>query len=267
MDKILDKLSTVGMDLGLKLIGFVLIIIIGFKISSLVIKLINKGLGFNKLEKTVKTFISSFLNVVFKILVLLTGLSYLGVPMTSMITIFGSVSLAIGLALQGGLTNMVGGLLILIFKPYKVDDYIEVDSIGGFVDSINIFYTILRTITNEKIVMPNGNLANTNIKNYTSFPKRRLDLEFSVSYSSDIDKVKDVINNVIKDEELILKDEDIFVRLTKHDDSALIFTTRVWCKKEDYWPLRFNMLENVKKAFDKNNISIPFPQMDVHLDK
>ena len=267
MDKVLEKLSTVGMDLGLKLLGFALIILIGFKVSSILIKLISKGGPFNKLEKTVRTFITSFLNVVFKILVLLTALSYLGVPMTSMITIFGSVSLAIGLALQGGLTNMVGGLLILIFKPYKVDDYIEVDSVGGFVDSINIFYTILRTITNERIVMPNGNLANTNIRNYTSFPKRRLDLDFSVSYSSNIDKVKDVINDVIKDEELILKDEEIFVRMTKHDDSALVFTTRVWCKKEDYWTLRFNMLENVKRAFDKNNISIPFPQMDVHLDK
>ena len=267
MEKILDKLSTVGIDLGLKLLGFLVIIVVGFKISSLLVKIINKGMAFNKLEKSVRTFINSFLNIVFKILVLLTGLNYLGVPMTSMITIFGSVSLAIGLALQGGLTNMVGGLLILIFKPYKVDDYIEVDSIGGFVDSINIFYTILRTITNEKIVMPNGNLANTNIRNYSSFPKRRLDLEFSVSYSSDIDKVKNVINDVIKDEELILKDEDVFVRMTKHDDSALIFTTRVWCKREDYWTLRFNMLENVKRAFDKNNISIPFPQMDVHLDK
>ena len=115
MEKILDKLSTVGIDLGLKLLGFLVIIVVGFKISSLLVKIINKGMAFNKLEKSVRTFINSFLNIVFKILVLLTGLNYLGVPMTSMITIFGSVSLAIGLALQGGLTNMVGGLLILIF--------------------------------------------------------------------------------------------------------------------------------------------------------
>lgn len=267
MKEILDKILSTSVDFGIKLLVFIIIIVVGFKITSGLLKLINKGIAFNKLEKSVKTFITSFLNILFKILVLITGLNYLGVPMTSIITIVGSASIAIGLALQGGLTNMVGGLLILIFKPYKVGDFIEVDSVSGSVESITIFYTILKTITNERIVMPNGNLANTDIKNYSSYPKRRLDLEFSVSYDSDVDKVKDVLNKVINEEELVLKDEDIFVRMTKHDDSALIYTIRVWCKNEDYWPLKFNMLENVKRAFDKNNITIPFPQVDVHLDK
>ena len=267
MDKVLDKLIDGGVDTGIKLIVFALILIVGFKVVKLFIKLIKKDKGFNKLEKSVQTFIISFVNITFKCLIFITGLAYLGIPMTSLITLFGTASLAVGLALQGGLTNMVGGLMILIFKPFKVGDWIESDGLCGSVEEITIFYTILKTLDCTRVVMPNGALANTNVKNFSANSKRKLCVDFSVSYSSDIDKVKKVINEVIEKEELILHDEEVFVRLTNHAESALIFTVRVWTKNSDFWAVKFNLLENVKKAFDKNKITIPFPQLDVHMDK
>ena len=267
MDKLLDKLFDGGVDLGIKLIVFGLILLIGFKVVKIIIKIIKKGRGFNKLEKSVQTFIISFISISLKCLVFITGLGYLGIPMTSLITLFGTASLAVGLAMQGGLTNLVGGLMILIFKPFKVGDWIESNGCSGSVEEITIFYTILKTLDCTRVVMPNGELANTNIKNYSANDKRKLCIDFSVSYSSDIDKVKKVLMEVIDKEELIMHDEEIFVRLTNHADSALIFTVRVWTKNSDFWAVKFNLLENVKKAFDKNKIEIPFPQLDVHMDK
>ena len=267
MDKVLDKLVDGGVDFGLKLIGFLLIIIVGFKIVNVLMKLLKKGRGFGKLEKSVQTFIVSFFNISLKVVIFITALANIGVPMTSLITVLGTAGLAIGLAMQGGLTNMVGGLIILIFKPFKVGDWIEVNGASGSVEAITIFHTILCSLDQTKIVLPNGDLANSKVSNFSANPKRRLCLDFSVSYDSDIDKVKEVLNDVINKEEMVLKDEEIFVRLTKHDESALIFTVRVWVLNKDLWPLKFNLLENTKKAFDKNGITIPFPQMDVHLDK
>ncbi len=267
MDKVVDKISEYGVDIAFRLVGFVLILLIGFKIVKIIVKLIKKGKGFNKLEKSVQTFIGSFISIALKCIVFVTALGFIGIPMTSLITLFGTASLAIGLAMQGGLTNMVGGLMILIFKPFKVGDWIEYDSISGSVEEVSIFYTVLCTLDNTRVVLPNGGLANSNIKNFSHNNKRRLCIDFSVSYNSDIDKVKKVLNDVIDSEELVLKDEEVFVRLTKHDESALIFTVRVWTQNKDFWALKFNMLENVKKAFDKNKIQIPYPQLDVHMDK
>ncbi len=267
MDKFFDKLTDIGIDSGFKLIGFFLILLVGFKVVKIFLKLIKKGRGFNKLEKSVQSFIISFINISLKCLVFITALAHIGVPMTSMITLFGTASLAVGLALQGGLTNMVGGLMILIFKPFKVGDWIESNDVSGCVDNITIFYTEISTLDSTKVVLPNGNLANSNIKNFTTNEKRKVCVNFSVSYNSDIDKVKKIIREVIDKEEMILKDEEIFIRLTEHADSALIFTVRVWTENKNFWPVKFNLLENVKKAFDKNKISIPFPQIDVHMDK
>lgn len=266
MDKLFDKLTDVGIESGLKLIGFFLIIIIGFKIVKIILKIIKKGKGFNKLEKSVQSFIISFINISMKCLILITALSQIGIPMTSLITILGTASLAIGLAMQGGLTNLVGGIIILIFKPFKVGDWIENGNDSGSVKEITIFYTEITTLDGTKIVLPNGSLANSNIKNYSANEKRRLCLDFSVSYECDIDKVKKVLMKVVEKEELILKDEEIFIRLTEHSDSALIFTVRVFVLNKNFWNLKFNMLENVKREFDKNNISIPYPQLDVHMD-
>ena len=267
MDKLIDKLIDVGSEFGIKIITSLIILVVGFKLCDIVLKIIKKGRGFNRLDKSVQTFLISFFNIAIKILVFITTLAHLGIPMTSMITVFGSATLAIGLALQGGLTNLVGGLLILIFKPFKVGDWIETSNGSGTVKEITTFYTVLNNLENSRIVLPNGDLANTAIKNNSHNTERRLCIDFSVSYDNDVDKVKEVLNKVIEKEEYVLKDKEIFVRLTNHADSALIYTVRVWVLNENYWDLKFNLLENVKKEFDKSGISIPYPQLDVHLDK
>ena len=265
MEKAVEKIIEGLVDLGFRIIGLILILLIGFRLVKFIITVLNKGKGFNKLEKSVRTFINSFVSIVLKILVVITALAYIGIPMTSMLTVFGTATLAIGLALQGGLTNMVGGLMLLVFKPFKVGDYIETHTDSGTVDEITIFYTILKTPDNKKIVIPNGPLSNETIINYSAQDKRRLDLDFSVSYDCDVDKVKKILLNILNNEEFVLKDEEIFARLSKHGDSALIFTTRVWVKTDDYWNLKFNLEEKVKEEFDKNKISIPYPQLDVHV--
>lgn len=267
MEKAVEKIIDGLVDLGFKTIGLILILMIGFKLVKMLIRFLDKSKGFNKLEKSIRSFILSFISIVLKILVFITAFAYVGVPMTSMLTVFGTATLAVGLALQGGLTNMVGGILLLAFKPFKIGDYIETHTDSGTVDEMTIFYTVLKTPDNKKIVIPNGPLSNETITNYSSLEKRRLDLDFSVSYNADIDKVKEILQDTIAKEAFVLKDENVFVRLSSHGDSALIFTVRVWVKTENYWDLKFNLEENVKKAFDMNNIEIPYPQLDVHLQK
>ena len=267
MENAVQKIIEGLVELGFKIIGLILIIVIGLRLVKILLKFINKLKGFSKLEKSVQTFIVSFIGIVLKALVFITALAYIGIPMTSILTVFGTATLAVGLSLQGGLTNMMGGILILIFKPFVVGDYIETHTDSGTVEEITIFYTILKTPDNKKVVIPNGPLSNEPITNYSAQDKRRLDLEFSVSYDTDIDKVKDLLTKILKEEENVLKDEDLFARLSSHGDNALIFTARAWVKTENYWPTKFNLLEKVKKEFDKNKIQIPYPQLDVHLDK
>ena len=199
MEKAVEKIIEGLVDLCFRIIGLILILLIGFRLVKFIIKVLNKGKGFNKLEKSVRTFINSFVSIVLKILVVITALAYIGIPMTSMLTVFGTATLAIGLALQGGLTNMVGGLMLLVFKPFKVGDYIETHTDSGTVDEITIFYTILKTPDNKKIVIPNGPLSNETIINYSAQDKRRLDLDFSVrAYNclkrANIHTLQDLVN-------------------------------------------------------------------------
>lgn len=187
--------------------------------------------------------------------------------MTSLITILGSAAVAIGLALQGGLSNLAGGLMILIFKPFKVGDYIEANGKEGTVKSISLFYTSIITIDNKVIQLPNGGLSNTPITNYTMNKKRLLDVIISVSYKSNIDKTKKVIIDTLNSIDTILKDESILVRLKTHNSSSLDFVVRAWVNTPDYWNTYYEFMEEVKKNLDKNKIEIPYPQMDVHITK
>ena len=191
----------------------------------------------------------------------------LGVPATSFITILASCGVAVGLALQGSLSNFAGGLMILFFKPFKVGDYIEASGESGTVAEISVVYTVLLTPDNKRITIPNGALTNSVIENYSSEPTRRVDFTFTADYNNDIEKVKAVIDEVINAHPAALKDPAPFVRLSAHSENALTYTARVWVKSADYWTVFFDVTENVKLAFDKNNIKIPYPQLDVHLDK
>lgn len=267
MEKFLEKLVDGCIDISAKLLLAVVILAIGSKIIKIVENNLRKENKLKHLEASVKGFLISFISITSKIVLFIAILHILGVPTASIITVFGSCAVAIGLALQGGLSNIAGGLMILIFKPFKVGDYIEVSGKEGTVKSITMFYTTITTFDNKLIQLPNGSLSNSNITNYTANKKRRVDIDISVSYSSDIDKVKKVINELISKNELVLQEENNYVKLSKHDDSALVFAVRVWTKTENYWDLYFDLMESIKKTLDKNKIEIPFPQMDVHINK
>ncbi len=267
MEKVLENLITGASDLLIKILISLIILVIGFRLISLLEKSLKKEHKLKALDESAKGFVISFVVISLKILLFVIILSIIGVPMASLVTIVGSCAVAIGLALQGGLSNIAGGLMILIFKPFKVGDYISVDNLEGTVKSITMFYTTVTTIDNKIIQLPNGNLSNSNIINYSYNRKRRVDIDVSVSYNTDIDKVKKVLNSIIDKHELILADEDKVVRLKTHADSALVFTLRVWTKTEDYWNVYFDLMESIKKEFDKNKIEIPYKQVDVHIDK
>ena len=266
-EEIIKNLSVKSSDLLVKIVIALLILIIGYRIISMFEKRLKKPNRFNKLDPSVKTFLISFFSISLKVLLMIIVLSIVGVPMASLVTVVGSCAVAIGLALQGGLSNIAGGLMILIFKPFKVGDFISSNGLEGTVKSISIFYTTITSVDNKTIQLPNGNLSNSNIINFSANKTRRVDINVAVSYKSDIDKVKKVLYEIVNKHKLVLIDEERFVKLTKHDESALIFTIRVWVETKDYWTVYFDLMESIKREFDKNNIEIPYNQLDVHMIK
>lgn len=266
MEGFIEKIINIGTDVGLKLIVLVIVLLVGLKLIKVLCNSLKNAKFMSKIDKTVHSLLINIINVSLKILLFISLAAYIGIPMTSVITLIGSAGLALGLALQGGLANLAGGIIILIFKEFSVGDYIETGAVSGTVTDINVFYTSLLTPDNKSITIPNGDLANGTVINYSKCDTRRLDINVSVAYSSDIEKVKNVLTEVCEKHELVLKEKDIFVRLTNMADSALIFTVRIWVKSENYWNLNFDLQENIKAALDKNNIEIPYPQMDVHVN-
>ncbi len=268
MEKIFEKLIEGGTDLCIKLVISIFILLIGNKIIKAIEKMLKKEKKFSKLEDpSVKSFVISFITISLKLLLFVTVLSIIGIPMTSLITILGSCAVAVGLALQGGLSNLAGGLMILIFKPFKVGDYISANGYEGYVKGITMFYTCLVSLDNKVLQLPNGNLSNSEITNYTMNKLRMLDISVSVSYDSDIKKVKDVLSDIANNYDLILKDKDINIRLKEMADSSLIFIFRAWVNTKDYWIAYYDIIELIKETLDKNKIEIPYPQMDIHMKK
>ena len=267
MDKLLDKLNDLWVDAGLKLVYVLVILFVGSKLIKLIIKLITKGRGYKKLDKSVASFLLSFLKVTLNIILIVIIAGIIGIPSASIITLIGSAGVAIGLAMQGGLSNIAGGLTILIFKPFKVGDFIDTHTDSGTVKSISLFYTTLTTIDNRIVSIPNGNLANSASVNFSNEKERRLDINLDISYNNKVEDVKKSINSVLSKEKRIIKDKDIFVRLTDYKDSSMVYTVRVWVLNEDYWNVKFDLLENLKDKFDKDGIVIPYNQLDIHVDK
>ncbi|MBE7020029.1 MAG: mechanosensitive ion channel [Ruminococcaceae bacterium] len=258
-------LFELGTSLGLKLIGAVIVLFVGVKLIKFIKKFIKKSPKLNKLDDGVRSFLASFSVIALYIVLFITVAMMLGIPTTSFITALASCGVAIGLAMQGSLSNFAGGLMILLFKPFKAGDFIDAGGTLGTVTDITVVYTVLTTADNKVITIPNGTLTNSIIINYSKKDTRRVDLTFDASYSSDIDKVKEIIEGVVNSHELVLSDPEPMIKLSAHNASALTYTVRVWCKASDYWTVHFDLLETVKKEFDKNNIEIPFPQMDVHV--
>ena len=243
------------------------IIIVGFKIVSIIVNIMKKPHKYGKLDPTVKSFLISFMSIALKIFEVVIALQVIGISSASIVTVIGSCAVAIGLALQGGLSNIAGGIMILMFRPFKVGDFISTGGYEGTVKAISIFYTKIITPDNKTVQLPNGILSNNNIVNYNVNGQRRIDLNFTVDYKSNVNQVKKVINSVIKKHEKILEDDRTIVRLSEHSESSLVFAVKVWVNAEDYWDVRYDLMEQIKDEFDKNHISIPFNQLDVHIKK
>ncbi len=262
---ILDSLVQLATSWGIKLLEAIVILLVGLKLISALKKWLQSSPKLDKLDPSLRSFLVSFSGIVLYILLVITIAMILGVPATSFITILASCGVAIGLALQGSLSNFAGGLMILLFKPFKVGDFIEASGETGVVQEITVVYTVLLTPDNKRVTIPNGGLTNSVIENYSTESLRRVDLTFNVDYGSDIEQVKKLITDLATAHPMALKDPAPFVRLSVHKDSSLEFTARVWCKNADYWDLYFDLTEGVKKAFDQKGIQIPYPQMDVHV--
>lgn len=253
---------------GIKIILSVLFLFIGWKIINKVLKKTNSILTNKNIDPTLTTFFRGFADIALKILLVISVISYLGIETTSLAAIIASAGLAVGLALQGSLSNFAGGVIILLIRPFNVGDTIEVaNNRTGVVEQISIFYTHIITGDNKEIMVPNGSLVNGTIINYSTKELRRVDLTFGVGYGDDIIKVKRILSEIINENDLILKTPEPFIALSEQAASSVNFVVRAWVKNEDYWTVHFYLLEESKLRFDKENISIPFPQMDVHVDR
>ncbi len=260
-DKVKDFLSTAGVDL----LRGIITVIVGLFLVHWVMKLIDRYDERVRLEPTLKGFLVKLVRIVLSILVLLTAANTMGIPLTSIVTLIASAGVAISLAMQGILSNLIGGFILLLLKPIRVGEFVKVGDYEGTVQVIGVFYTEMTTFDNRHINLPNSTLTNTAIINYTREGTRRLDLVFSVSYDSELDQVYQVLRNVVAAEKEILQDPEPAVNLSKCGDSALDFTVKVWVKTENYWPVNFRLLENGKRSLDAAGIKIPYPQMDVHV--
>lgn len=269
MEDFLNKVYDFLMKSGLKIVLAGVVLIVGFKLVKFLLARISKGRGFQKIDPSAQSFIKSFVGIASKIVIIVTAAAILGVPMTSMTAVIGSVGLAIGLALQGGLSNLAGGVLILVFKPFVLGEYIKTeDGHEGTVVKIDIFYTTLRKADNTKIVIPNGRLSNEAVYDVSHYDTRRVELNFSAGYQNDVDQVLAILKGAASQHKMVVNDPaPPFAALTSHGDNALNYVLRVWCAKDDYWTVYYDLCADIKKAFDENGIEIPYPQMDIHIKK
>lgn len=265
----LETLSTKAYELGLeyapKLALAILTLLLGLWIISGISKLIKLSMERSKVDPTLIPFMSSLVSWILKVLLFISVASMIGIATTSFIAVLGAAGLAIGLALQGSLANFAGGVLVMIFKPYKVGDLIESQGHLGVVKEVQIFNTILIAPQSKQVIIPNGATSNGSIVNYTVEGKIRVDLTVGVSYDADIDKTKAVLMDVLVANDKVMQDPAPFVGVLEMADSSVNFAVRPHCLPKDYWDVYFSVNEAVKKALDNNNITIPFPQRDVHL--
>ena len=244
-------------------------LVIGLRLVKWIMKVVRKSFGKSKLDPTVASFLGSIISILLYILVFITGISIMGIQVTSFVTLLGTAGVAIGLAVQGSLSNFAGGVLILILKPFVIGDYIKEDTHGneGTVISIDIFYTRIRTFDGKVVVIPNGTLSNTSLTNLTKQEKRRIDLVVPVEYDADLRNVKKVLQDVVTSEPMVLQEEPIDIALDEFGDSALTVLVHVWVPTDAYWKTKWNLMEHIKLAFDAEKICIPFNQLDVHLNR
>lgn len=265
LDTLVQRMSEKGIDLLLQLLLAIVIWIVGSYLIKTFKKVIIKSMEKKGVDPSLKSFLGSLITAVLYVMLVIITISTIGVQTSSLVAVLGAAGLAIGLALQGSLSNFAGGVLIIIFRPFNVGDFIEMGSMSGTVKEIQIFQTFLDTPDNKRVVIPNGQLSNNSLINYTRTPTRRIDMKFSVGYNSDIKLVRNLIEEIINKNGFVLKDHEILVRLETLSDSSMIFVVEVWALNENYWDVYYDITENIKNNFDKNGIEIPYPKMDVNI--
>lgn len=265
----LEKFLPSVLSFAIQVVVAIVVLVIGTRIIKSIVKMLKKGFARRNMELGVSNFLANLIQYVLYFILIMMILSWFGIATGSVVAMLGSAGLTIGLALQGSLANFAGGVLILILKPFKVGDYVSVngDAVMGTVMDITMFYTKIRSDDNKVVHIPNGTLADSNITNFTMLDKRRIDVSVGVAYESDLAKVKAVLTEVVESQELVLKEEPINVFVKELGDSAVEMGIRVWVKNEDFWPTKWKLTEEIKLALDKNDISIPYPQMDITVKK
>ncbi|NCF23360.1 MAG: mechanosensitive ion channel [Gammaproteobacteria bacterium] len=258
-------IQTTGVDLGMRIITAIFIFFVGKWVVGLVVKGLLKGMQKSDMDVTLRRFIANLARMLLMLFVIIAAIHQLGIQTASLIALVGAAGLAVGLALQGSLSNFAAGVLIVLFRPYKVGDWIEGGGVSGTVEEVQILTTVLKTGDNKRVIIPNSQIMGTTITNYSANDTRRVDLVVGVSYSDDLDKVRSELKDLVAADDRILDDPAVTIAVSELADSSVNFVLRPWVKTENYWGVYFDLTEAIKKRFDEVGISIPFPQQDVYL--
>jgi small conductance mechanosensitive channel len=265
MENLISKVWELLTIYGLKVIAAVVVFVVGRWIAKGLTKFMEKVMNKRKVDPTIVSFVANMTYIALLVFVVLAALGQLGIQTTSFIAVIGAAGLAIGLALQGSLANLAAGFLMIIFRPFKVGDYIEGAGVAGTVEAIHIFTTQIKTPDNKTVIIPNAALTAGNITNWSVKGTRRVDLVMGIGYGDDIDKARTIMADILAKDERVLKDPAPKIAVVELADSSVNFVVRPWVKSEHYWDVYFDTTENIKKSFDAQGISIPFPQRDVHM--
>jgi small conductance mechanosensitive channel len=266
-NQLFETVKTQGVDLGINIALAIVIFYVGKVVVGLIVRGLAKVMRAREVDKTLETFLCNFLRMALMVVVIIAAISQIGIQTTSFIAIFGAAGLAVGLALQGSLSNFAAGVLIVLFRPYRVGDFVEAAGIAGSVEQVQILTTVLKTPDNKQIIVPNSQIMDSVITNYSANDTRRVDMVVGVSYDDDLDKVHAVLKELVAAEDRILDDPACTIAVSELADSSVNFVVRPWVNTADYWGVHFDLTEAIKKRFDKDGISFPFPQQDVHLYK
>ncbi|MBE0662956.1 MAG: mechanosensitive ion channel [Bacteroidales bacterium] len=262
-----DMFRILLVEYGARVLGAILVLIVGWRIIAMIRRAMTRVMDKREIDPSLKSFLRGLFVNLLRIMLIISILGMVGIEMTSFIAVIGAAGLAIGLALSGTLQNFAGGVIILLLKPFKVGDFVEAQGYAGTVKEIQIFNTILKTIDNKTVIIPNGVLATGSMINFSTEPMRRVDWTFGIAYGDNASKARDLLLDLMKSDERIVAEPEPFVAISALADSSVNFTVRAWVKSADYWTVFFEMNQKVYEAFPQNGLNIPFPQMDVHLSQ
>jgi len=262
---LLETGKTSGVEFGLKILVAIIIFYVGRIVARMLTSTLHKVMQRQEVDKILETFVCNLVYWLVMLFVIIASINHVGIETTSLIAVMGAAGLAVGLALQGSLSNFAAGVLIVIFRPYRVGDYIEAAGVAGTVLQVQILTTMMKTPDNKEIIVPNSQIMGSIITNYSANETRRVDMVVGVGYGDDLDKVRKVLQELADADDRILKDPACLIAVSELADSSVNFVLRPWAKTDDYWAVKFDLTEAIKKRFDKEGISIPFPQQDVHV--